>query len=113
MLTSLSCLCRNQAMTQKPPYNLFGNRILHRDSAVQEVILDQKEDINRYAACEIDERPQVANQIRRPLFALPESLSMRLMVFSMVFPGTPPSAMVYSDAKHEARDVPAASAEQR
>ena len=33
---------------------------------MQEVILDQKEDINRYAACEIDERPQVANQIRRP-----------------------------------------------
>ena len=52
---------------------LFGNRILHRDSAVQEVILDQKEDINRYAACEIDERPQVANQIRRPLFALSKS----------------------------------------
>ena len=92
---------------------MFANRILHRDSVVQEVMVEQKEDINRYDACEIDERPQVANQIRRPLFALPKSLSMGLMVLSMVFPGTTPSAMVYSDAKHEARDVPAASAEQR
>ena len=43
---------------------------MHRDFAVKEVILGQREDIDRYVACGVDERPQVANELRAKHLAL-------------------------------------------
>ena len=48
--TSLFCLCRTGDDTEDSFNRLFGSRVLHGDFAVEEVILGQKEDIDRSVA---------------------------------------------------------------
>ena len=53
--------------------------MLHRDSAVKEVVPDQKEDIDRYVQWgEVDERPQVATEMRTKHLALQLDNKQRL-----------------------------------
>ena len=58
---------------------LFGRRMLHRDSAVKEIVPDQKEDIDRYVQWgKVDERPRVATEMRTKHLALQLDNKQRL-----------------------------------
>jgi len=74
---------------------LFGSRMLHRDSAVQEVVLGHKEDIDRFIVCGADARPQVANQIRAKHLALQIIKKKRLQCYlqRLVYPSLELSAI--------------------